>query len=246
LQANYGLAGEQYAQWLVLNKETAKNVVTQVREKLFEEFRATNDERFWIAGVSAVVAGAILAGRAYAGVIDLPVEGIKNVFHGLIKSARESINASRMDSVDILNDYIREFYGSFIVTRSLNGQRTMLLGHMAASADRIDKSLTRSKVLGRVEHDKSPGWVDFFIEEQLLKRHCSLFGYGYKDFQQELEQRFKVTYMKKNMLMDTGGPALTVKAMHIAMKVEDAENIVQTAPAGDSSHEEDAGNREAD
>lgn len=238
LQVNYGVAGEQYAQWLVLNRETAKSVVTQVREKLFEEFRATNDERFWIAGVAAVVAGAILAGRAHANIIDLPVEGIKTVFHNLIKSARESINASRMDSVDILNDYIREFYGSFVVTRSLNGQRTMLLGHMASSADRIDKSLTRSKVLGRVEHDKSPGWVDFFIEEQLLKRHCALFGYGYKDFQHELEQRFKVHYMQKNMLMDTGGPALKVKAMHISMKVEDAEAIVQTNPAGSPGAEE--------
>jgi hypothetical protein len=231
LQNNYGVAGERYAQWLVGNQETAKSITTQVREKIFDEFAATNDERFWVAGVAAVVAGAILAGRNYANVIDLPVEAIKDVFKQLVNNAREAISGAKLGAADILNDYIREFYGQFIITRSMNGGgRGLLLGNLSmGSGDRVDKSITRTKVMGRVEHDLSPGWVDFYIEEGLLKRHCSLFGYGYKDFQLEIANRYKVSYMSKNMLADTGGPSMQVKAIHISMKVEDANGVVSEA-----------------
>ena len=70
---------------------------------------------------------------------------------------------------------------------------------------------------GRVEHDMTPGHVDYFIEEQLLKQHCSTMSYGYSDLKKELETlpNYKIAYMRKDMLAKTRGPSMRVNVMRI-------------------------------
>ena len=45
-------------------------------------------------------------------------------------------------------------------------------------------------------------------------------SFGYDEFKAQLEKVYKVTYIKKNMLARTNGPAMTVNAMHISFKDE--------------------------
>jgi hypothetical protein len=90
--------------------------------------------------------------------------------------------------------------------------------------DTVDKSITRSKVLGRVEHGIiRPGYVDYFVEENLLKQHCVSMSYAYHDFKTELAQTHTITYVKKDMLSKTGGPPMRVNALHISRKKTDAD-----------------------
>lgn len=220
LHSNYGVAGEKYAKWLVTNRDTAKRIVEEVKERLFVEFEATNDERFWVAGVSAVVAGAVLAGPEYANVVKLPIKSIIGCFKGMIENSRAAIKSNVTTAEDILNDFTREFYGQFIVVRKSNGSLMAALGN----GELIDQSMTRSKIAGRVEHDVSPGWVDYYIEEQVLKRHCSLFSYGYQDFKRDIEKVFKVSYVRKDMTMGTKGPHMRVNAMRVSRPVTEDEN----------------------
>jgi hypothetical protein len=71
-------------------------------------------------------------------------------------------------------------------------------------------------VLGRVEHNTlRQGYIEYYLEEHLLKRHCSAMSYGYADFKTGLEKMFKITYVKKDMMFGTGGPGMRVNAMHI-------------------------------
>jgi hypothetical protein len=90
--------------------------------------------------------------------------------------------------------------------------------------DTVEKSITRSKVMGRVEHGLiKPGYIDYFIEENLLRQHCVSMSFAYSDFKTELAQTHDITYIKKDMLAKTGGPTMRVNALHISRKKTDAD-----------------------
>jgi len=80
----------------------------------------------------------------------------------------------------------------------------------------VDESLTRSEVCGRVELGFSPGRSIYYIEEQLLKQHCVAMSFGYSDFKTQLEAKYHVTYIKKDMTSRTNGPNMRVNVMHIS------------------------------
>jgi hypothetical protein len=96
-----------------------------------------------------------------------------------------------------------------------------------STGDTVDKSITRSKILGRVEVDtERSGWVELYVEEQLLKAHCVSMSFGYADFKSEMERIFKVTYIKKNMTSGTNGPLLRVNTMHISRSADECEDLL--------------------
>ena len=208
---NYGMAGQMYARWLADNRETAKNTVVKVRLRLKAMFQTRGDERYWLAGAAAVVAGAILAGSKHAGIIDLPIEKIMLCLKDMIEKARGIMKASVRTAEDILNTYVREYYGNFVVlTASPDG-----IGAAFGNGGLIDQTTMRSDVAGRVEHNTAPGFTDFFIEEQLLKAYCSSMSFGYADFKRQLEAMYRITYMRKDMMSRTKGPPMRVNVMRI-------------------------------
>ena len=46
-------------------------------------------------------------------------------------------------------------------------------------------------------------------------------SFSYADFKGQLEKLYRITYVKKNMLADTNGPALRVNVMHISRKADE-------------------------
>lgn len=59
--ANYGGAGQVYAEWLGANADKAERVVAQLSDKLNKDLNATVDERFWVSSIAVILAGALLA-----------------------------------------------------------------------------------------------------------------------------------------------------------------------------------------
>jgi hypothetical protein len=208
---NYGMAGAIYARWLADNRDVARNMVIKVRLKLKAMFQAKGDERYWLAGASAVVAGAILAGTKYAGIIDLPVEKIMLCLKTIVEKARNIMKSSVRTAEDILNSYVREYYGNFVVLSATPDGIGAAFGNGAL----IDQTTMRSDVAGRVEHNTAPGFTDFYIEEQLLKAYCSSMSFGYSDFKRQLEAMYRITYMRKDMMSKTKGPPMRVNVMRI-------------------------------
>jgi hypothetical protein len=62
------------------------------------------------------------------------------------------------------------------------------------------------------------GYREYYIEEQLLKKHCVSMSFGYDEFKEQMEKLFPVKYVKKDMLASTNGPAMRVNAMHITFR----------------------------
>jgi hypothetical protein len=223
LKDNFGVVGLELIRWMVKNRETVKQVLAKAKADLTTEFDSNDDERYWTAGNSCIVAIVQLLGKKHANLIDIPIKPIVEVLRMMVYSARGIIHGSKRNAEDVLNAYTRERFGKFVVVKNLNGVLDATLG---GNGD-IDQSLTRSDVAGRVEHGFTPGHVDYFIEEQLLKQHCVSMSYGYKDFKEQLERlpNYKIKYLRKDMLSKTRGPTMRVNVMQITRPVyEDEES----------------------
>jgi len=224
LNTNYGVAGERLIEWMVCNLDTVKEVLENTNTALKKEFNSTADERFWSAGNSCIVAMAVLLGKKYANIIDIPVRPVVDSVKKLVIEGRKLLTGSKRSAEDILNSYTRDNYGKFVVVKVVNGLREAMLG----GGGTIDQSITRSQVTGRVEHDVTPNHVDYFIEEQQLRAHCVTMSYGYDDFKKEMQKlpTYKIAYIKKNMLAGTRGPIMRVNVMHICRLI-DEDTILQ-------------------
>lgn len=219
LSFNYGVAGEKYVRWLVQNQDLAKRVLIKTHERLKKEWAVTGDERYWCNGCAATVAGAILAGSKYVGIIDYPIDKIISSLFKLVEKARRVVKVGARTAEDVLNAFTRDNYGGFVVVRRSTGGLLAQLG----SGEAIDQSITRSKVLGRVEHGVDrPGFVDYFVEESVLRSHCVAMSYGYEDFKRQLTstEGYAIKLLRKDMLAKTKGPQMRVRALCVSRKEE--------------------------
>ena len=114
---------------------------------------------------------------------------------------------------DVLNAYTGENYGKFVVVKRSDGS---LLAQLGGNQE-IDQSITRTSVAGRIEHEVTPGFVDYYIEESLLKAYCATMSFGYAAFIKQLSETdgFFVERMKKDMTAKTKGPPMRVSALKI-------------------------------
>lgn len=224
LKDNYGVVGLELIRWLVKNRDVAKALLKENQEKIKQEFDSNDDERYWTAGNACIITMVQLLGKKYANLIDIPIKPIVESLRLMVYSARGIIHGSKRNAEDVLNAYTRERYGKFVmVTLNAKGELISSLG----GKEVVDESLTRSDIAGRVEKGFTPGHIDYFIEEQLLKQHCVSMSYGYKDFKEHLEKlpNYKIKYLRKDMLAKTRGPTMRVNVMQITRPiVEDEES----------------------
>jgi len=221
LQHNFGTAGFILADYLAKNVDVFQVEVSAAVKSMYKEYNATNDERFWMAGIGASIYTAHAMKKA--GVAEIPIRPILNAFKKVIENMRGSMKSSVRTAEDILNAYTRDNYGNFVVIKPSKGGLLAELGN----GSEIDMTITRSKVSGRVEHDPIPNHIDYFIEEQLLKAYCASMSFGYASFKRQLEDAFKVEYIKKDMMAKTKGPQMRVAVMQIRRKTTELdENIL--------------------
>lgn len=219
LSQNYAVAGQVLAEYLAKHVDELKTLVPECVANMYKEFNATNDERFWMAGIGAQVAVAIIMNKDHANVVDMPIQAILAYYKTVLKHMRHSIKSSSRAAEDVLNAFTREFYGNFIVVKF--GEAGGILAEMG-SGGAIDASTTKSHVMGRVEHGVVKDYIDYYIEERLLKAFCSSMSFGYADFKVQLEKQFVVSYVpKKDMMARTKGPQMRVPTMKITRRIED-------------------------
>jgi hypothetical protein len=229
LSSNYAVAGVVLAQYMVDNIEMVNTLVLQTVRQMYTEYKAPNDERFWMAGVGCAIAAGILMNNEHAGIAEFPLVEIIESFRKRINHQRGSIKGSYRSAEDVLNAFVQEYQGKFVVVRY--GDRAGPLAHLG-DGSMVDKNTTRAEVMGRVEHGVTAGHVDFFIEERMLKSFCSNMSFGYANFKRYLEAQFTVSYItKKDMMSKTSAPPMRVTAMKISRAVTEVdETLIHQIP----------------
>ena len=231
LQHNYAVAGHMLVEYMAKNVDMLKTLVPEIVTNMYKEFDATNDERFWMAGLAELVGAGVLLSKEHAGVVDIPMGKIIEFLHGIITGMRNNIKGNARSAEDVLNTYTRDHYGSFIVIRHIEGNRVLAeLG----SGKEVDDSTTRARIMGRIEHGTTPGYIDYFIEQSMLKACCANMSFGYADFKRQLGAMFKVTEIsKKDMTAKTRGPQMRVAVLKISRLITEKDNdLLNSVPVG--------------
>jgi len=126
---------------------------------------------------------------------------------------------------------ISENFGKLLVIRR-HSQSNALMAEFGMGRE-ADESITRSSISGRVEHNLTPGYCDFFIEEQMMKAHCAAHSFGYAAFCKKLAEtnNIMVEFLKKDMTAKTKAPPMRVQAIKVRRRLEDVGEILQNPPA---------------
>lgn len=218
LNENYAVVGDVWTQYLVNNRDEMRALVDETVPHIYEELGAAGDERFWVAGVACAVCAII--GFRKAGLVNVPVKPIIDVFLKNIELARSAIKGFKMTAEDVLNAYIRENFGRFVIINY------GVKAHVLAAEDGFsaDQASTRTEVMGRIEQGNVPGFVDFFIEERLIKTYCSLHSFGYAALKKDLGAKFFVQQVsRKDMTAKTSSVPMRVNALKITMRVAEVD-----------------------
>ena len=213
LQSNYAVAGEVLAQFFADNVPLLRELVPECVRRMYEEYKAPNDERYWMAGAGAVIAAVLIFSDKHTGLANIPAKEIIEAYRRQIDHLRLCIKGGKRTAEDVLNAYIQEYQGKFVVVKF--GEKAGAAA-MFSDGTSVGKMTTKQEVMGRVEHGVSPGCIDFYIEERLLRSFCSNMSFSYTTFKSEIAHIFSVYQApKKDMLAKTDGPPLRVTALKL-------------------------------
>jgi hypothetical protein len=231
LHHNYGVVGFKMAEYMVDNEHTLSELTNDTVQRMYQVCNATNDERFWMAGIGCAVAAGALWSQKYLGIVDLPLKQIIGAYKDVVNFMRKSMRTNVRTAENVLNSFISENFGKLLVIRR-HSQSNALMAEFGMGRE-ADESITRSSISGRVEHNLTPGYCDFFIEEQMMKAHCAAHSFGYAAFCKKLAEtnNIVVEFLKKDMTAKTKAPPMRVQAIKVRRRLEDVGEILQNPPA---------------
>lgn len=119
VEHNYGHAGRVFAQYVAENYEAVDALVVRVGALLGAALSPDGSERLFIAGMSAIIAGAALARKL--GLVDFDVNGITETLKATFLEARKGrskmiVNNGAMDCEQILSMFVSDYLDSKIFT----------------------------------------------------------------------------------------------------------------------------------
>jgi hypothetical protein len=231
LPFNFGVAGEILAQYMVDNVSMLRELVPECARRMYTEYKAPNDERYWMAGVGAIVAAGLLLSDKYAGVVNIPLQEIIESYRRQIDHQRQAIKGGKRTAEDVLNSYTQEFQGKFVIVKY--GEKASPAA-MFGDGTSVGRTTTRQEIMGRVEHGVNPGYVDYYIEERLLRAYCSNMSFSYATFKTEIAQSFIVQQViKKDMTAKTDGPPMRVSTLRLSANMSTLDDsVLQSIPMG--------------
>ena len=227
LHRNYGVAGRVYAQYLVDHAQEVKELTDTCVSRVYDDFGAASDERYWMATVGCVAAACILFNSKHAGIVDIPAKEVMAAYMRQIENQRKAIVGNKRTAEDVLNAYIQEYQGKFVVVKY--GEKASPAA-MFGDGSSIGRSTTRAEVMGRAEHGVTHRCVDFFIEERLMRSFCSNMSFSYNTFKEDIAKQFTVNYVpKKDMMAKTEGPPMRVSTIRISMPQDTIDDAILEA-----------------
>jgi hypothetical protein len=229
LPSNFGVAGEVLAQYLVDNIGMLRELVPECVRRMYTEYKAPNDERYWMAGVGAIVAAGLLLSDKHTGIVNIPLQEIIESYRRQIDHQRQCIKGGKRTAEDVLNSYTQEFQGKFVIVKY--GEKASPAA-MFGDGTTVGRTTTRQEIMGRVEHGVNPGYVDYYIEERLLRAYCSNMSFSYATFKKEIAQSFIVQQVaKKDMTAKTDGPPMRVATLRLSANMSTLDDtVLQSIP----------------
>lgn len=158
LQSNFGRVGEQYAKILGKRPKKIRELVEQEMTRTSDHFTAEPAERFWVATVAALLAGATLAKAA--GLADFDVDKLRDYLYKKYLSLRLRVADSRnsTDPKELLAAYMRQHQDGCLVVDKLKtgpggGYQPQIIGNHSGMKKLFYQIGKDQKIMRVPKHD---------------------------------------------------------------------------------------------
>ena len=100
LPNNFGVAGEVLVQYMVDNVSMLRELVPECTRRMYAEYKAPNDERYWMAGVGAIITAGLLFSDKHTGLVNIPLQEIIESYRRQIDHQRQAIKGGKRTAED--------------------------------------------------------------------------------------------------------------------------------------------------
>jgi hypothetical protein len=166
LDSNYGNVGLEYAKFLGANAERIEKEVATLQDALITELEGKPDERFWMATITTLIAGATYSNEL--GFTEINLDRLKEFLVGVLADMRKEVQSSPSDIKNqfSISNILAQFLGAMrerhtIVTNRVNTSQ----GKPRKNAFRV---LSDTSKLGAI-------YVQFGQEDRLLRLQNAYF-----------------------------------------------------------------------
>jgi hypothetical protein len=164
LQNNYGKVGEEYAAYLAHNMPLVRRTMEKVKLKVEGHFNDEPAERFWVATMTTIIAGAMLANTA--GLTEFDIPKLWKYMQSRFMQLRARVNQSRIstDPNELITSYMMQHQHERLVTDKLRMGRggkyePQLIGNYS-NLKKIVYQIGKDQGIMRVNKSDFLRWLD--------------------------------------------------------------------------------------
>lgn len=122
LARNYGVAGDVFIQYVIDNYDGVQKLVSKVMTHIERKAKMVSNERFWLAGVAASIAGVTIARQL--GLVAFDVNSLLDWCVKRIVESRSEVNGSTRTAEGSFSTMVAELQGGVIVTDKMGDETT--------------------------------------------------------------------------------------------------------------------------
>lgn len=173
---NSGHAGRLFLAHVVQNQQEVKQLLAKTRKLLTQKAAMTQEERFWLAGMTAILTGLLIAKRL--GLVSFNLSNLTSWAVRQVRSMRELVGETETDVIDQFGVMLNEMSNGFLVTDKEGDARANESRAMVLHAPRGD-------LVGRVVVSTQT----LYLPISALRAWCSENQADYREMANELITR---------------------------------------------------------
>lgn len=148
LMANCGHAGRVFIQYVVQNQEDVRTLLSKTRRIISKKGNVGQQERFWLAGMTVIVTGVLIAKKL--GLVKFDVAALLDWALRQVRSMRDLVGETETNVLDQFGVMLNELSNGFLVTDKegdaranearalvLHSPRGELVGRVVASSNTL-------------------------------------------------------------------------------------------------------------
>jgi hypothetical protein len=184
-ETNYGHAGRIYAAWLAQNSDKARKLVAGLSKAIEKELSPNNGERFYIAGMACVLAGAAVASQLGLANFD------RTAMYEFLKATFYELRAGRKQDLPVAGGKLdlERIFGRFITDHA---DRRMVSSSFPKAGHRDPRFKTEAIPLSMKPLVIHIGQRDRLIrfDKNVWQTWCRNKNYSPSDLQHQMELRW--------------------------------------------------------
>ena len=132
LQQNYGQVGEEYALWLATNQTEAQAMVKKAQALISQKVDAKQDERFWLATCSTLLAAAMITKKLGYTSVDVATFAawLVDEYRKARAFVRREGDVPQRHAWDWMSEYLSSHSGQVVVTDHLSSRDNKGFGNI--------------------------------------------------------------------------------------------------------------------